>query len=397
MSITTNALEKEHKLNRFFSYLIIYYWGLVYIQGASYIMITLPVSLFIVYSLLHIKNISVANETYWILLFMLVSSYLSIIRLDFTTLIAILLFSLLISVVSNFRLQVSINLVNTLFLLSVIISVPLYYSGYSNFGFLPGQGGFNYDEHLSGRVSMFPNVTISIYFSFIVFLLNYFFNKDYFWKILIYIFSLYFIYFGISRTVMIVLVFILFFSWLLQIYPLRKNWFYQIAVPTLFIGVPILFVFFIEDIIYLLLSLDNEFISDYFFRGYSTVDEVLKDIARTNIWFEHIRLFLEHPWGLSTSEVDIYMDKSLNLSDGGSESFLTRILVRFGFGSFFFYLFIFSLLNRAINEKDNYLYIFTYIFIFIGVTYGSFFVAYSMLFLIFISSINNSTEEEKKE
>ena len=394
MSSTTNSVDENHKLNRVFSYVVIYYWIIVYIKTPSYIMITLPIVLFVIYGLLHVKKSMVSNETYWILLFLFFSSLLSFIRSDFQTLIALMLFSLMIFIINNFRLKLSLKLINTLFLLSVFISIPLYYSGYSYYGFLPGQGGFSYDEFLSGRVSMFPNVTVSIYFSFIIFLLNYFFNKNSYQKIILYILSLYFIYFGISRTVIMVLLFVLFFSFVLKIYPLQKNWFYQIVLPVFLIGLPIILVIFIEDIIYFLLSLNNDFITEYFFRGYSTVDDILKDIARTSIWSEHIRLFNEHPWGLSTAEIELYSDKTLNLSDGGgSESFLTRILVRFGFGALFFYLFIFSILNRAMEERNNYIYIYAYIFIFIGLTYGSFFAAYNILFLIFISSINNQRVE----
>jgi O-antigen ligase len=193
---------------------------------------------------------------------------------------------------------------------------------------------------------------------------------------------------------MIVLLLILIFSLLLKVYPLKKNWFYQFFLPIVLIFLPIVFVAVIEDIIEYLLSLNNEFISEYFFRGFTSVEKILDDIARTNIWTEHIRLFKEHPWGLSTSEIDLY--SIIYLSDGGSESFLTRILVRFGFSAFFFYLFIFSLLKRALDDRDNYLYIFTYIFIFIGVNYGSFFAAYNMLFLILMSSINNKYAIEKE-
>ncbi|MCK4441377.1 MAG: hypothetical protein KAU90_05180 [Sulfurovaceae bacterium] len=394
MSNRIDFLDESHILNRVFSYIIIYYWLIIYIHEPNYVMITLPISLFIIFALFYVANFTVQNETYWILLFIFFSSCLSLIRSDFKTLIAVMLFGLTISIINNFRLRVSLNLINSIFFISLLLSIPLYYTGYSIYGFLPGQGGFSHDEFLSGRVSIFPNVTTSIYFSFIVFFINYFFNRNIYQKIFFSALALYFIYFGISRTVMIVLLFVIFLSWILKIYPLRKNWFYQILIPVFLIFLPILLVTFIEDIIYFLLNLHNEVISEYFFRGYHTVDEILKDIARTNIWKEHIRLFIEHPWGLSPSEAEIYIDKSLNLSDGGSESFLTRILVRFGFAAFFFYLFIFSLLNRAINEKDNYLYIFTYIFIFIGVSYGSFFAAYNMLFLIFISSVNNQGYKE---
>ena len=389
-----NSVDTNNRLNKVFSYLVVYYWALIYIKQPSYVMLTLPIGLFIGYMLLiYIKNFSLSNRLSFILLFVLFSAYLSFIRLDFTSLISVSLLGLTMFFIDNFKLTINLKLLNTLFLTSVVISIPLYYSGYSYYGFIPGQGGFSNDAFLSGRVSIFPNVTSSIYFAFIVFFINYFFNKNSYQKILISALSLYFIYFGISRTVLMGLAFILLFTWMFKIYPLKKSWFYQLFVPILLLFVPILLVFFIEEIISFFLSLNSDFISTHFFRGHTSIDKILDDIARTNIWSEHLRLFIEHPWGLSTEEINLYVDPSLHLSDGGSESFLTRILMRYGFGAIFLYLFLLSLLMRALHEQNNYLYLFVYIFVFIGVTYGSFFAAYNMLFLVFIGSLN--IKEEK--
>lgn len=390
MSHIKKHLDENYRLNKMFSFLVVYYWVLIYIEKPSYIMLTLPIGLFIGYLLLiYIKNFSSSNSVSFILLFVVFSAYLSFIRLDFTSLIAVSLFGLTIFFIDHFKLSVALNLLNSLFIISVFLSIPLYYSGYSQYGFIPGDGGFSNDAFLSGRISMFPNVTVSIYFSFITFLINYFFNENSFQKIVIFILSLYFIYFGISRTVMIGLAFILLFSGMFKLYPLHKNWFYQLFLPIVLIFIPMLSVFFIEDIISFLVSLNSDFISQYFFRGHTSVDKIIEDIARTNIWSEHLRLFWEHPWGLTSAEITRYVDPTLHLSDGGgSESFLTRILMRYGFGAFFLYFFLLSLLIRSLYEKNNYLYLFVYLFIFIGVTYGSFFVAYNMLFLLFMSSLN---------
>jgi len=389
MTCDVQSIDKNYALRKMFSFLVVYYWILIYIEKPSYIMLTLPIGLFLAYMLLiYIKDFSSSNSISFILLFVLLSVYLSLIRFDFTSLIAVSLFGLMIFFIGHFKLSITLKLLNSLFFISVVLCIPLYYSGYSYFGFLPGQGGFSNDPFLSGRISMFPNVTVSLYFSFIVFFVNYFFNDNNYQKIIIFIFSLYFIYFGISRTVMLGLLFILLFSFIFRMYPLRKNFFYQLFLPFLLIVVPIILVSFIEDIVSFFISLNNDFISQHFLRGYSSVEKVLDDIARTNIWSEHIRLFKEYPWGLSTGEIALYSDKSLHLSDGGSESFLTKILVRFGFSAFFFYLFILSLLQRAIDTSNEYMYIYSYIFIFLGVTYGSFFAAYNVLFLIFISSLN---------
>jgi len=390
MNRSVKYIDENYKLNKIFSFLVVYYWILIYIKEANYVMLTLPIGLFIAYTLLiYIKNFSFSNGLSFILLFVIFSVYLSLIRLDFTSLIAVSLFGLTIFFIDHFKLTISLKLLNSLFFISILLSIPLYYSGYSQYSFIPGEGGFSNDAFLSGRISMFPNVTVSIYFSFIIFLINYFFNKNHFSKIVIFVLSLYFIYFGISRTVMIGLVFILLFSTIFKLYPLGKNWFYQLFLPTVLIFIPIVAVFFIEDIITFLISLKSDFISQYFFRGYSSVDKILEDIARTNIWSEHLRLFVEHPWGLSSAEIIRYVNPALHLSDGGgSESFLTRILMHYGFGALFLYLFLMSLLIRSLYEKNNYLYLFVYLFIFIGVTYGSFFAAYNMLFLVFISSLN---------
>jgi len=388
-STVENFKESKH-LNKIFSYLIIYYWGLFYFSSVSYIIVTLPISIFIAYlSLTYIQNFSRLSSFSFILLFVLSSVYLSFIRLDMTSLIAVLLFGMTIYYIDCFSLKIDLNLLNRIFLLSIIISVPLFYSGYSIYGFFPGQGGFSHDEFLSGRISLFPNVASSIYFSFIIFFINLFFNKNFYQKLFFLGLSLYFIYFGISRTVMLGLAFLLMFSWLFKVYPIRKNLFYQFFLPLILIVGPIIFVYFIEDIISFLLGFNSEFISEYFFRGYSTVDKIMKDIARVSIWSEHLRLFFEYPWGLSTQEINMYVNSNLELSDGGSESFLTRILMRYGFGSIFLYLFLLSLLTRATVTRNEYLYVFVYMFIFIGVSYGSFFAAYNMLFLVFVSSLNN--------
>ena len=399
MRNSVEYVDENYRLNQIFSFLVIYYWSMVYIKHATYIMWTLPITFFIGYSILiYIKNFSSTNKVSFILGFVAISGYLSFIRFDYTSLIAVTLLGLTIFFIEHFKLRVKLSLINTLFFISVILSIPLYYSGYSSYGFLPGQGGFSYDLFLSGRISMFPNVTVSLYFSFIIFFINYFFNKNFIQKLIVSLLALYFIYFGISRTLMIGLLFILFFTFLFKIYPLKKNLFYQIVLPFILIFLPIIVVSFINEIISFLINLHSDFISEYFLRGYNSVDKVLDDIARTRIWSEHIRLFKEFPWGLSIEQIELFSDKSLHLSDGGgSESFLTRILVRFGFGAIFFYLYIFSLLKKALDTRNEYIYIFVYIFIFIGINYGSFFAAYNMLFLIFISSINNPYLKEKED
>lgn len=388
--------NKKLKLNKIFTYLIIYYWIMAYIQAPAsgiggvllYIMNTFPVSLFIYIAIFSFKDIKASNEIIWLIIFMVFSIFFSIIRLDVSSITSIFLFGSFLIIIHKFEIATDLQLINRIFLLSIIISIPLFHSGYSIFGYLPGQSSTGNNIYLAGRVSMFPNVTVSMYFSLLVFLLNYSFNKDKYKRFFFMGASFYFVYFGISRTALIALSFIFILDFILIKFPVKNNITHKFVFPFFLIGIPVGMVFFLDNIIYFLVNLNSDFITSYFFKGYTDLDDILDDIARTSIWAEHIRIFLEHPLGLSTAEFDKYISVDLTLSDGGSESYLTRILMRYGFGAIFMYMFLFSLLNKAIKEKNKYLYKYVYLFIFIGLTYGSFFVVYNFLFLIFVSSTN---------
>ena len=50
MNSTVKNFKESNHLNKFFSYFIIYYWGWFYLL-ASYIIVILPISIFIVYGI----------------------------------------------------------------------------------------------------------------------------------------------------------------------------------------------------------------------------------------------------------------------------------------------------------------------------------------------------------
>lgn len=403
MKNTFVAVSNSHTLNKVFNLLIIYYWGMIYLQKQEgitnptliYLMLVLPIGAFVFISLFYIKRKTIPKETIWIVLFIIISVLLSASRLDFGGMMSAILFGSALIVIFYYKFKINLRLLNILFLISIVLSIPLFYSGYSIYGFLPGQSHTNHLEILAGRVSLFPNVSKSIYFSLMVFILNFFFNKSKSKSFFLGL-SFYYIYFGISRTTMLVLFLMLFIYFISKKFPIKNNFLYRIVIPIILIAIPILLIVNIENIILFLLNLHNDFISNYFFRGYQDVPSIMADAMRINIWSEHTRVFLDNPWGVSASEASSYVDKNL-IGNSGSESFLTRILMRYGMGTIFLFIFLFSLMNKSMSQRNIYMYIFVFLFIFIGLNYGSFFNVYNVLFLIFISSINLSSNEQMRQ
>jgi len=64
MNNSIEYVPNNDKLNKIFSFLVIYYWILIYIKSPNYIALTLPIALFVSYMLLiYIKNFSSRNES----------------------------------------------------------------------------------------------------------------------------------------------------------------------------------------------------------------------------------------------------------------------------------------------------------------------------------------------
>lgn len=386
-------------LNKIFNFLIIYYWIItcyvvpvdVSTGSIMHLLLLLPIGSFIIFSLFFIKNYEIPKEIIWIILFMLVSGIYSLVRKDITTFVSIMLLGSTITLIYYHKLKINLNLLNILFLISIVLSIPLYYFGFSDYGFYPGQATTHHLEVLNGRVALFSSYSVSVYFSLLIFIYNLFFNHTKY-KYIFLILSLYFIFFGISRTALVVLIVVI-IIYILKPQKIKSSFLYSIFIPFVMLILPIIVFLNIEVIINFLISLENNFITKYFFRGYSNYEDILQDIVRINIWQEHIKFFLDYPLGMNSSTIDEYMSNHLIMGNG-SESFLTRIFVRYGIGSIFLYIFLLSLLIKSIKGNNIYLYTFVYIFVFLGLLYGSFFTPYNFLFLIFIASVNNSTKQQ---
>jgi hypothetical protein len=391
MNVPFNNQYGMSILNKKFNMLIVFYWTVIYFSQKNmldekllYLVFVLPISIFIMYSLFYIKRKTLPLEAIWILLFVMINACFCIIRFDINGLLSGSLFGLAIVMIHYFKLNVNLKILNYLFLVSAVLSIPFYYFGLSIYGFLPGQSSTSNLEALAGRVSLFWDVSLSIYFSFFIFIINLFYNKSktrFFYLCL----SFYFFYFGISRTALLALIIVFIIYYSSRKYHLN-NIFYKVILPLLLILIPVIILIEIEPILRNLLNMHFSLIQDYFFRGFDDSESILKDLTRLNIWSEHFRIFIDHPLGINTNEMSKYMN--FEADSGGSESFLTRIFVVYGISAIFIYFYLFTLLYKSIKYDNAFMYLFVFLFIFIGFTYGSFFNVYNILFLIFISSIN---------
>ena len=126
MENSIQDIDENYKLNKIFSLIVVYYWSMVYVQPAPYVMWTLPITLFIGYCILiYIKNFSSTNRVSFIFAFVVVSGYLSLIRSDYSSLISLTLLGLTIFFIEHFKLRVKLSFINRLFFLSVFLSIPL--------------------------------------------------------------------------------------------------------------------------------------------------------------------------------------------------------------------------------------------------------------------------------
>ena len=386
----------NYKLNKIFNFLIIYYWGMLYIQAIPffidtpllYLLYVVPIGLFIIYLLFYLvqtKDFNFDVKSYYLLSFAFLSILSAVFRFDFKSMVSVFLFSMGMIFIFKYKLFIYLSLLNKLFIISILLSIVCFYTHFSIYGFIPGQSTTtNSIELLAGRVSLFPNVAISIYFSFLVFLLNLFFNSNkskYFYMLL----SFYFIYFGVSRTLLILFLMIILFIFIKNLFSF-KSVIFKIFPILGFIFVSIILTNFNEILNFLFRS-DNLFIKNYFLHNADSVEELSSMNYRFMNWYAHLQIFMNYPWGISSNLLDSIFYDLTGLANG-SESFLTSILAHYGFVTILFYLFIITILFEAFKKNTFYYYIFVYVFVFIGLLYGSFFNIYNVIYLILVSSLN---------
>lgn len=338
-------------------------------------------------SLKYILTFYYRKPSFFLLLFAITAGIISIIRNDFPTVFNIFSLTLPIIIIVNSKTTINLKVVNILFNLSLVGCIVTYNLGKNVYGYIPHLSLSTATGAVGWRISLFPSIPISAFFSLIILVLNYFYNHHksrYFYLAV----SSYFIFFsGLRSSILAFLCFVTFLG-VQKVIRFKQKLFYKLF--FLFaIGI-LIFIPIFSSILTHIGPIDNQFLNNLIYKADITPqssEEISQSIMRKQIWKEHIRLFLMNPlFGTGTYDFSQYAPKELE-NKSGSESFLTSLLARIGFLIIFYLAFFASLIMEALRYHQKYLFFILITIFFIMLGYGSFFVPYNFIYLLIFGSI----------
>lgn len=391
--------------------LVIYYWFIQYVYGKDsnleqfsllYFLTVLPLLFFLGLNLPNIVKRKWKAENQLLFYYILLVSVVSFFRTDFGTIYNTFILCMVFIAVNNTEVYFSNRILNTLFFLSIIGSVITYYTGSNLFGFIPGMAKTNIHQGLSWRVSLFPSLPTSAFFSLLVFTRNYFTEERGGKRYLILALSAYFIILSASRSAIFALGLVFVVNLAAKIfgfYGFRRYLIFSLSALALVIIITIhgaSLAGFAKS--------DSQFIRSLIFRTTKTditTEQIKKENFRTWIWSKHMDFYKENPIAgrgdYDFSELITEEEKS-KWRANYSESFFTNLMVELGLLSFLFFGFILTLVKVAVRNNDLTLYSTIISLMVLMFLYGSFMVPYNVIFLLFAGSIyqSNSTKKHQK-
>ena len=392
---------KAHIKNTTYGLLIMYYLVLNYfVEGVivkyslQYFLFVTPVLIFVGTFSAYLISKKHSSKGMICLVFFMIVSAISLLRLDTPTFLSTFLFAGSLIVIFNTRMTVGIRFINLLFLLSILGSVVSYHLGSNAFGYIPQpvEGEDLTTGAVGWRISLFPLVAESGFFALLVILTNYYLNKSRSRFVFIGL-AFYFLIFSGSRTSLVIFVFFICFLVVSHFFPFRRRALYEILNPLL-IGSFILLLSF-KSLLLLIKDTRIGFLNEYIFKSESGMaeDASREDVAtRSWLWAEHLRIYGRSPIiGVGTfdfARLKTEGTKSYHASTG-SESFITGLLARVGLPALLMVYLIFVIQRDAMNSRNRLVYLIS-LFIFISmISYGSFLVPYNFMFLLLFGVANN--------
>lgn len=312
----------------------------------------------------------------------------SIYRNDISTLLSVTFLLLFVLVFSHMRPVLKLEMLNWLYLASVIISIPLYHFGLSDYGYFPGQSLSSAEEGLAWRVSLFPSIAESAIFSGIVLSLNIMF-KDLPFRRIVIPFAIYFLFLSGVRSAVIATVASIGYFFVLAKLTHRMP---VLSLVLLFIVLGVMIVMLYSENFFVFLSgFLGDSLNIYMFRSAAddaSMENLSKTVYRTWLWQQHINaLVTSHYMGMGTfSFVDILADPLITIGEEarGSESFLTGFLARIGLWGVLFPVAIVSIVMNSYRNKRFHVPVFALMFIYLSLTYGSFITPYNFVMILFM-------------
>jgi len=398
---TIKIVYKVSLIQFLFYLIVIYYWLLSYFLPTKetldrfsplYFLTILPVYLYIAISVPKVVKRKWTKEGVVLVIFFIATSIISVLRLDFNSLIKISSVSLLFLIVIKTNIRLSTSFLNTLFILSILGGIISYYVGTNVFGFLPGMSKANLWQGLGWRVSLFNSIPNSGFFSLIIFIINIFDKRKLsFTRKIILLLAIYFLILSGSRTAILIFILIVSFKIITLFKPFERG--KRFLSLSFFFILIALSVFYFNNFTLALYKLDNSFINSLVFKSKDKIKneaELEKINYRTWLWDKHVDIYSENPiFGKGDYDIRDYLSAEKQYSTTNySESYLTDLLVKVGILITLFLAFFYYLIKKSIHIHDSILYSMVITLIILMLSYGSFFVPYNFLFLTIIGTLS---------
>lgn len=383
------------RLERFvataFSLLLTYYWLLLYAASPTeevsrgsvlYWLYVGPIFLFVGLFVLPALKWGVSLPIRLLLLYAALVIAVALVRSDYPTVTSTALLTGVLIVISEFRIRAPAKLLNFLFVWSIVLSALTFMVGVNGYGIVPG---YSYDEFLPWRISLFPVVPESAYFSALVLLLN-LVVKDLPLRRMCLLLSIYFLVFSGLRSTLFAAGLVMSYLIAVRLSLLRTP-----STKLVFMGLALLiFVgsLLMSQLLTLLPGIEAQFLNVYLFRleeGIQSPEDVMRTVYRTWLWSEHFRIAEADPiFGIGTFDFSELADPDPGLPSvgTGSESFLTGLYARVGLPVLLLVVFVVLCICRGARLGHD-LPLTTGLLAFVAMlAYGSVVVPYNFVFLV---------------
>jgi hypothetical protein len=375
--------------------LVILYWLVLYAAPLTaemtrgslvYLALVGPVSLFVLMALAGIAwRKRLPPATLLLVAYVVIVCGVAAARGDTPTILSTLLIMATILVVAVHRVRLPPDLLNVLFLASIPLNVIAFAAELGIYSVVPG---FSLDEDLPWRISLFPAVPESAFFSGVIIVLNVV-RKDLALRPLCLLLATYFLLFSGLRSALAGTLMALFYY-----YFIHRFWSWRAAMKMVyFVGAIVLMVLMMLTSQLLAVSSalgENPLLNVYLFRaaeGIESEAELAARIYRGWLWAEHMRIAAENPLlGVGTFDFTAAADYAEveGRESSGSEAFLTGLYARVGLPAVLFLAFIAVSIWKGIKAAQHEQLMIGMLLVVAMLTYGSFIVPYNFMFLVMI-------------
>jgi hypothetical protein len=401
-------IKKYLNMSMIFNILIVYYWTLFNMidpkkyepAGLPYLFQMVPIGLFMVLGYKYIfgfgfnrkmRPFKVPIQTCMVplLYYLGLLFVINIIKGSYEHFFSSLFFIFPLLIVINADIRINLRLLNTLFLINILLAVISYYFGYNSFGFFPGQATAELNTGMWWRISIFPfqRPPASGVFALLVFGSNYLQNSNKLQKVVMLTVSLYFLLLSGNRTVLILFFYFIIFFIIKRIIKFKNTFFYTLF-PFLTLALTISVIF--SPFILSSLNIENDIVRGFLFksRTYTRSDTCVNNRAiliekNFSYFSRNIKSML-----LGNGESFFEQVSYIPASRTGSEERLFYLLARDGISTLVFVYFLFGLFGRYVRDENLLGYLVLMCFLFFMVFYASFLNSNNFIYLIILGLLN---------